>query len=217
MIRLCGTPISNYYNKVKLALLEKNIAFEEVGAPPSQEEAMLARSPMGLVPFIEVGGKSLSESQAILEYLEDVYPGTPLYPKDPWARAKVREIIHVLDLYIDWAGRPLIRGVFFGASMSEELKANAAAAWERGTRALNRLTGLTPFAAGAELSYADCAAYVHLRLASALSKAAHGKDVLDALPGASAYLERMASRPNFARVTAEQNQAMQALAARRKG
>lgn len=216
MIRLCGTSISNYYNKVKLALMEKNIPFEAVLAPPSQEEAMLARSPMGKVPFIEVEGKCLSESQAILEYLEDAYPGTPLYPKDPWARAKVREIIQALDLYIDWAGRPLIGGVFFGAPMSEELKANAAAAWERGTRALNRLTGLAPFAAGNALSYADCTAYPHLRLASVLSKAVHGKDILDALPGASAYLERMAARPAFAAVTADQNQALQAMAARRK-
>ncbi|MFM8665090.1 MAG: glutathione S-transferase N-terminal domain-containing protein, partial [Betaproteobacteria bacterium] len=46
MITLCGFPISNYYNKVKLVLLEKNIAFEEeVVMTGSKDEAVLRDSP----------------------------------------------------------------------------------------------------------------------------------------------------------------------------
>ena len=77
MLKLYGTPLSNNYNKAKLALLEKGLAFEEVAAPPSQEESFLQRSPMGKVPFIEVDGRFLAESQAIVEYIEETHPNPP--------------------------------------------------------------------------------------------------------------------------------------------
>ena len=53
MITLCGIPLSNYYNKVKLALLEKGIAFnEEYAATHSHDEGILAASPLGKIPFL---------------------------------------------------------------------------------------------------------------------------------------------------------------------
>ena len=67
MIKLCGFPVSNYYNKVKLALLEKGIAFEEEKLFPSKSEGFLARSPMGKVPFVEIDGQRIAESQVLLE------------------------------------------------------------------------------------------------------------------------------------------------------
>jgi glutathione S-transferase len=72
MIRLCGFRISNYHNKVRIALLEKGVPHEEDDSvKPSQDEKVLARSPMGKVPFLEVDGTCLRESNVILEYLED--------------------------------------------------------------------------------------------------------------------------------------------------
>ena len=71
MIKVCGFRISNYHNKVLIALYEKGIPFEEdAGIRPSQEPALLERSPMGKVPFMEVDGARLCESAVILEYLE---------------------------------------------------------------------------------------------------------------------------------------------------
>jgi hypothetical protein len=86
MIKLCGFSVSNYYNKVKLALLEKGIPFEESLIYPAGNSAILADSPMGKVPYILVDGTAISESQPILEYLEQTRPDTPLSPDDP-ARA----------------------------------------------------------------------------------------------------------------------------------
>ena len=93
MLRLCGFHISNYHNKVRIALLEKGIEHvDDASCKPSQDEAFLARSPMGKVPFLELDdGRRLAESDVILEYLEEAYPQKPLLPKDPWQRAKVRE------------------------------------------------------------------------------------------------------------------------------
>ena len=93
MLKLCGFTASNYHNKVKFALLEKNIPFEEVIVWPSKEAEHLARSPMGKLPFIDIDGQTITESQVIIDYLEDAYPTTPLYPRDPIAKAHVRELI----------------------------------------------------------------------------------------------------------------------------
>ena len=65
MLKLGGFAVSNYYNKVKVALLEKGVAFEEVYCPTSQDEEYRKRSPMGKVPYLEVDGQFLCESQVI--------------------------------------------------------------------------------------------------------------------------------------------------------
>ena len=116
MLKLCGFPISNYYNKVRIALLEKGVAHEaDPGCRPSQEDAFLARSPIGKVPFLELdGGRRLSESQVICDYLEDAYPQKPLYPRDPFERAKVRELDVYLELHLELVVRRLYPSVFFG-------------------------------------------------------------------------------------------------------
>ena len=52
MIKLYGFPLSNYFNKVKFVLLEHDIPFEEVRVNFGQDEATLAHSPLGKVPYI---------------------------------------------------------------------------------------------------------------------------------------------------------------------
>src|SRR3972149_7962416 len=99
MLKLCGFALSNYYNKIKIALVEKGVPFEEEHCMVSQEPAMLARSPMGKVPFLDLGdGRTLTESQVILEYLEDAYPDRPLYPRDRLARARTTRLLAHLGL-----------------------------------------------------------------------------------------------------------------------
>ena len=71
MLVLCGFPISNYYNKVKLALLEKGVEFsEEEVKTGSKDPAVLAASPLAKIPFIRTDAGTLCESQPILEYIE---------------------------------------------------------------------------------------------------------------------------------------------------
>ena len=93
MLTLCGFPVSNYYNKVKLALLEKNLLFVEENVKTGlTDEAVLSASPLAKIPFIRTPQGNLCESEAILEYLEAAYPNPPLLPADPFAAAKVREM-----------------------------------------------------------------------------------------------------------------------------
>ena len=81
MITLCGFSVSNYYNKVKLALLEKGIPFkEELVMTGSKEDTVLNATPLGKVPFLRTEQGTLCESQVIVDYLEAAYPAVPLLP-----------------------------------------------------------------------------------------------------------------------------------------
>jgi glutathione S-transferase len=215
VIRLCGFHISNYHNKVRIALLEKGIAFEEdAGVKPSQKPDYLAKSPLGKVPYLEVDGERLCESGVILEYLEDAYPEKPLLPKDPLARARVREIVVFLELHLELVVRRLYGGLFFGGSFSDETKAHVERDVAKGVRALKAVAKFDPFIAGKELTIADCAAFVHLPLVSLVTKTAYGRDALEDIPQVKAYLKMLGERPAFARVN-EDRKAAQAAAAKK--
>ena len=81
MLTLCGFPLSNYYNKVKFALLEKGVDFtEEDVRTGRKDEAVLAASPLGKIPFIRTEHGTLCESEAIMAYVEATWPAPALLP-----------------------------------------------------------------------------------------------------------------------------------------
>ena len=119
MLKLHGFAVSNYFNMVRMALMEKGAPFEIVETYPSQESTYLARSPLGKVPCLETGHGFLSETSVMLDYIEDVAPTPAFYPADPFKRAQVRQAIAMMELYIELPARRLYPGVFFGGSNSE--------------------------------------------------------------------------------------------------
>ncbi len=80
--------------RVRLALNWKGVPYDVVpvnlleGAQSSAD--YLSKNPQGLVPALEVDGALLTQSPAILEWIEEAYPQRPLLPSDPIQRAKVR-------------------------------------------------------------------------------------------------------------------------------
>lgn len=217
MIKLCGFRVSNYHNKVLIALLEKGVPYEEdCTVTPSQADEYLARSPMGKVPYAEVDGARLCESEVILEYLEDAYPHKPLLPKAPLARAKVRELVTVIELHLELVARRLYGAVFFGGTISDAAKEAVAKDLAKGIRAFKALARFEPFVAGGEFTLADCAAAVHLPLVSLSTKLAFGRDFLDEIPQAKPYLKMLGTRPAIAKVNADRKAAQEEMAARAK-
>lgn len=217
MLKLCGFHVSNYHNKVRLALLEKGVAFEEdANCFPSQKDEYLAKSPMGKVPYVVVDGALLRESQVICEYLEDAYPQKPLLPKEPLARAQVRELIAFMELHMDLVVRRLFGGLFAGKPYSDETKSEVERDIAKGVRAFKAVAKFDPFIAGKELTLADCAAFVHLPLVSLATKQAFGRDVLEDIPQVKPYLKMLGERPAFARVNEDRKAAQAALFARAK-
>ena len=217
MLKLCGFRVSNYHNKVRLALFEKGIEHEEdASCTPKQTEEYLARSPMGKVPFIELdGGRRLSESGAICEYLEEAWPQKPLLPRDPWQRAKVRELITHMELYMELVVRRSYGFVFFGRPVDEQVKQAVEKDIAKGVRAFRALAKFDPYIAGSELTLADCAAFVHLPLVSLSTKLAYGRDVLEDLAPLKPYLKMLGERPAFRQVN-EERKAAQAAAMQKK-
>jgi glutathione S-transferase len=214
MLKLCGFAISNYYNKVKIALLEKGIPFEEEYCAVSQEPEFLARSPMGKVPFLDLGGgRTLSESQAILEYLEDAYPQKPLYPKDPFARARCRELSAHIELHLELVARRLYPEAFFGGKVSDETRQQVEKDLAKGVRTLRQLAKFSPWIAGAEFTAADCAAAAHLPLVGLASKTIYGKDALADFEQVKAYQKMAFERPSIRKVNEDRKAA---IAARQK-
>ena len=212
MLKLCGFAVSNYYNKVKIALMEKGVPFEEEQVMVSQDPALLARSPMGKVPFLDFGnGQTLTESQVLLEYLEDAWPDTPLYPREPLARARVRELITHLELHLELPARRLYRAAFFGGMVSDETKQLAKADIDKGVRSFMRLAKFSPWAAGAQFTAADCAAAVHLPLASLATKTVYGADALaEHAEVVKAYLKMAGERPSIRKTNEERKAYLEA-------
>ncbi|GAA5234112.1 glutathione S-transferase [Verticiella sediminum] len=216
MLELHGFSISNYYNKVKLALLEMEVEFKEVQQPVSQEEAMLRYSPLGKVPFIMTDEGPISESHTIVEYLEDAYPQVSLFPQDVYHRAKCRELIQYLELHVELVARKLYPQAFFGAPKNADLNASVRRELERNLKALARLARFDPYFGGPVFSQADCAAIVHLPLVGSACRQVYGEDLLAEALGADRvkrYLEMVGERPHVRRVGDDRKQAARAAAA----
>jgi glutathione S-transferase len=210
MLILHGSPISNYYNKVKLALLEKAVPFTEAyAATHSTDEAILSVSPLGKIPFITTEQGGLCESQPLLEWIEASWPQPPLLPADPFAAAKVRELTTFLDWHLEMVARQLYGPAFFGAAPLSE--ANAARIRKQlvgNISAFKRLAKFSPYVAGADFTQADCAAFSHLPLVAMASKAIYGEDLLQA--GGidhKGYVKFIAERPAAGKVAADRKAA----------
>jgi glutathione S-transferase len=205
---LCGFALSNYYNKVKLVLLEKGLPFEEevLTFELLKGDAARAASPIGKVPFLKTPQGTLCESAVIAEYLEQLAPVPALMPSDPWAAAKVREMTQFLELHLELVAREIYGEAFFGAPPSSDAhKARVRKLLDRNIPAYKQLVRLAPYAAGEQFTLADCAAYVHLPVVAMATKAIYGEDLV-AAHGIDwkAYVKRIAAeRPSAQRVDAD--------------
>ncbi len=209
MITLYGFAFSNYYNKVKFALLEKQIPFTEEATNPSQDQAFLEKSPLGKIPFIKTEQGYLSESQAILEYLEEAFPEHPLYPADAYQVAKVRELVQHLELNVELIARRVYGEVLSGATISQEIKDEVKTKVRTGLIGLSRLLKLQPYALGEQFSLADIIVWPHLQVVGYVTDKVFGTDlVAENIPGISAYINLIESRPHAKTVSEDRSVAL---------
>ncbi len=209
MLKLHGAPLSNYYNIVKTALIEKGIAYEAVLTMPSQDPGYLARSSMGKIPCIETEAGFLAETHAILDYLEDLKPTPALLPADPFARAKVRELVQSMELYVELVARRGI-GFLFGREVPQEVKDALAKELPKGIAAISKLVKFSPWIAGNQFTYADLFGYWTFALAGMSAKHNLGTDLLAQIPGAQAWFDAVAARPSIQQAIADQAAARKA-------
>lgn len=213
MLKLHGFAVSNYFNMVKLALLEKGVDFEVNVVHPSQDEAFLAISPRGKVPALETEHGLVSETNVILEYIEETQGGKPLLPKEAFERATVRALTKEIELYIELPARSCYAEVFFGGKVDQQVKDKAKTDLLAGVAALKRHAKFAPYVAGSEMTIADLMFIYSIDLASAVAKKLFDLDLLADLPEARALQAKLAENPNVQKIEADKNAEMAAFIA----
>ncbi|MEY4662852.1 MAG: hypothetical protein RLZZ239_1325, partial [Pseudomonadota bacterium] len=193
--------------------LEKGVSFNEELVWVGQTDP--ACSPLGKVPYIKTPQGSLCESEVIMEYIEDQYPQNSLLPADPFAAAKVRELVTFLELHLELVVRNLYPEAFFGGKVSDSAKEKVGDQLTKNVAAFAKLASFSPYVAGDTLSLADCAAVVHLPLVSSATKLIYGRDFLADLPVRD-YLKRMGERPALQQVNADRKANTELMMARMK-
>jgi glutathione S-transferase len=100
---LYGAPYSVYVRAVRLTLEEKVVSYELVPIDIFASEGALpdhkARHPFGKIPAFEHAGFQLYEAGAITRYVDEAFPGPRLQPEHPHGRARMNQIISILDSY----------------------------------------------------------------------------------------------------------------------
>ena len=202
---LYGLSRSVYTRIARLALEEKGVRYtlEEVeifGAAGVPAEH-LARQPFGRIPAFVHDGFGLYETGAITRYVDEAFAGPRLQPQDSPARARMNQVIGIVDSY---AYRPMIWGVFAarivapeeGIEPDETLVAESLAKARTCCRALEEILGSKRWFAGDELTLADLHA-LPILLYFAMTR--EGAEMLAAHPRLRAWLDNIAARPSVQR------------------
>jgi glutathione S-transferase len=200
-VNLFGLERSVYTRIVRLALEEKSIeyALNEVeifgagGVPPEH----LARQPFGRIPAFEHNGFRLYETSAITRYVDEAFPGVQLQPQEPQARARMHQVIGLLDAY---AYKPLIWGAFVeriavpraGGTPNEANIAEAMRTARVCLDALDEIVAYNPFLLGANITLADLHAFPILKY---FSLAQEGRDLISTHTALDNWLRMMELRP----------------------
>lgn len=213
MLKLYGFSVSNYYNMVKLALLEKGLAFEEVPFYAGQTPEALAVSPRGKVPVLGVKQGFINETSVILEYIEHTQEGPSLLPADPFQRAQVLALCREIELYIELPARACFAEAFFGMTVPEAIKEKSRAELLLGIGTLGRHGKFAPYVAGENFTIADLYFMYSLNLACGVGEKLFGLDLLAQLPQVKTLLGRLNEMPNAQKVEADRQAAMPAFMA----
>jgi len=203
-----ATSLSNYSAKVRIALCVKGVAFQEISPPGGYRSASYREiAPMGTIPALQLDGQLISESEVILEYLEDRYPDPPMRPQDPLECAQLRFRSRFHDLYFE----PLVRRLFSHVPIStrkpsEVLKIRVEllqrmaqmSAWPMASSSISRH----------QIMLADCGFLVNLPLAAQLLHACGEDDLFP--PQWTDWWQKGHQHPAVAKALSPWKQATQA-------
>jgi glutathione S-transferase len=171
-MRLYYFPVAPNPTRVRVYLAEKGLAVEQVRVNVVEGEqrgpAHLARNPLGGLPVLELDdGRCLTESLAIIELLEELHPEPPMIGRDPFERARVREVERIAEINVLLPIARLIHATRspLGLPPSPTVAASARAALPRGLAVLDERIGDQPFVAGAAPTIADCTLFAALQFA----------------------------------------------------
>lgn len=186
-------------------MLEKGFQFEEVEIAPSYSEPYIELSPMGKMPFIEVDEGYLSETSAILGFLENCVPDQPMTPADPFASAKMSELLKVIELYVGNESARLVGYAFFGAELNQPVADQVKPVMVKGLAAVHRLASFSPYMMGSQITMVDFYAYYIVMNARLIARKVYGWDMLSEVEGLREWMKMMSERPMIKLVDDQRN------------
>lgn len=201
-IRLLGLRISVYTRIARLALEEKKVDYElqevDIFADSGPPADYLELNPFGTIPCLLYGDFSLYETGAICRYVDEMFLGIPLQPKEPAPRARMNQIISVLDSY---TYRPMVWDVYVqrivvpgsGGRADEELIGAALPTIQSALQQIDRWRGEAEFLVGDAITLADLYLYPMLRY---FIETSEGERMLESFPRLQDWLGQMQARPS---------------------
>jgi len=204
-VDLYGLARSVYTRIARLALEEKGVTYTlhetEIFGPGGVPPEHRARHPFGRIPALDHDGFQLYETAAIARYVDEAWPGPALQPRDARQRARMNQVIGLLDAY---AYRPLVWDVFVervgkplrGQAPDEARIVQGLAASQQALDALAALAPCQSHLLGADLTLADLHAYPMLCF---LSLAPEGEALLRRYEPLWRWLAAMRSRASVER------------------
>lgn len=199
-IKLLGLRISVYTRIARLALEEKKVDYEleevDVFADTGPPADYLERNPFGTIPCLVYGEFSLYETSAICRYLDEMFMGMPLQPVEPAPRARMNQIISVLDSY---TYRPMVWDVYVqrivvpgsGGRADEALIASALPTIKKVLQQIDLWRGDSDFLVGDAITLADLFAYPMLRY---FIETGEGEAMLASFPRLKDWMKHMQAR-----------------------
>lgn len=210
MISIYGSPVSNYYNTVLASLHYKAIPFREIHLSAAEDEDILRKSPMGKIPYIHDMQNYLSETTVILEYLEEKFPASNLYPQDVLQRGRVRQLIKFIELYVDAPARKLFPGVFWFESNHSLHVEEVKPLMEKGLSAVDALVNRrAQYLMGDTVSYADFYAYFSFHVANQVTESQYGWSFLSERPEIRQSFEQLEQLKFMKKITKQRDASME--------
>ena len=200
---LYGAAYSVYVRAARLVLAEKAVAYDlvevDIFAPKGPPDWYRHHHPFGRIPAFEHGDVRLYESSAIQRYVDELFPGPPLQPSHPRARARMNQVISIVDSYVY---QTLVRSIFAervraparGRPADEGKIADAIPKAETCLKVLNDIAAGDAWLAGEALSLADLQAapmFAYFRMAP------EGAAMLGRYPAIASWWDRLAMRPSM--------------------
>ena len=198
---IIGSPFGR---AVLATLIEKDAPYriQALGPGAHRGPEHIARHPFGRVPAIDHDGFQLYETQAILRYIDRVFPNPPLTPADPKAAARMDQVMNANDRYLfRVVGVPVIFNRVVAPKLgfpgNDEAVVAALPEARACVAAMDTLLGDAPFVAGETLTLADLHLFPHVDM---MTECAEGREML-AGTKLAAWHERLATRPCFQRTS----------------
>jgi glutathione S-transferase len=202
--QLLGAAYSVYVRAARLALLEKGVDHGlveiDIFGAQADNAAYLKLHPFARIPTLRHGDFALYETAAITRYVDEAFPGPALQPSDTRSRARMAQMIGIMDSYLY---RPLVWGLYVAHDTAAKAgkpadPASLGEAMMKSRLALKAVANLAqdgPFLQGDRISLAD----LHLLPMLAYGRiTAEGRALIREQNKLLAWWEMMQARPSVA-------------------